>query len=201
MESKLPSWSPACGHKLPALTSAGGKTSSLDEIVELHYCISPQLRQISQCNRCFYDLSAVEIALSILDRSMSMLETVQTNYSSARTTETTARPSQQHQYTLAPSMPMPGTQITANLFTIGEYTLRGEENNLVAKHVVNCIVSDISEQVEDLRRRMDKIWESEFQMQSHSSRQRVDTHRRIDQLIDDLLTRAWAAVGRGKLGL
>lgn len=207
MDLKLPPWSPACGHKMPVgeWPSAGDKPPSLDKIAELHYCVSPQLRQMSRCNRCFYDLSAIEVALSILGQSMSMLESIQNTYTSTTTTGTTTPPLQQnlHHYTFECSMPTPQTQpweITGAAFTIGRYTLRGEENNIVAKHVINCIVSDISEQLEGLRSRMDKIWASDFQSHSHPSGQRTIKHQMIEQLIDDLLTRAWAAVGRGNFG-
>lgn len=132
-----------------------------------------------------------------------MLEMVQSNYHSATKIETTtSRPQQEnHHHAPEPSMPAPSTKSAESVFTIGEYTLRGAENELVAKHVMDCLVSDIGDEVEDLRQRMDAIWASDPQTHTQAARKRMDTVQRIEQMIEDLLGRTWAAVGRSKLGL
>lgn len=130
-----------------------------------------------------------------------MFEAVQSTYCSAAATAMGTSPPQQDQNALIPPITTPLTKAIESNFTIGEYTLRGEENDIVAKHVMRCIVLDIIKEVEDLRQRMDKIWASKSQLQTHFSRQWSDAHQRIEQRIDDLLARAWAAVGRSKLGL
>lgn len=199
MQLHSPPWSPACGHELPKWPNSDNKPPTLPENVELHYHALPCLRQISQCNRCFYDLSAVEYALSFLDRTLFKLEAVQSTYTSPTSTEMTTPPPRQPQCALKSATRTPQTKAIKSHFTIGDYTLRGEESDIVARNVIKCIVSDISGEVDELRQRMDKIWASESHPQTHPSRQRVDVHQRIEQLIDDLLARAWAAVGRSNL--
>lgn len=126
-----------------------------------------------------------------------MLEEVQkTDFSYARTAH-----SPDHQLSLLKSStPSSAGRAPQDCFTIGEYTLRGEEADLVAKRVMNRVISDIGEEIEALRQRMDKLWSAESHVTERPTRLTADDYRKVDQAIGQLLDRVWAAVGRGNLG-